>query len=264
MHISQITVYPIKSCLGHDLDRWNLSRRGLSFDREWMVIDENNEMLTQRTHPVLSQITVAPTAAGFRVLIKDKEFDLVELPKGKSQQVMCWSDLCEGFDCGDAIASILSELMGLTVRLVRMAERFERPVDIPSGTSNQLDATASFADGYPLLIIGQGSLDDLNQRLEKPLPMQRFRPNLVIEGSDPFAEDSWRQIQIGDHVIDVVKPCARCVFTCVDQVTGKCGVEPLKTLATYRKFNNEIHFGINAIHHAQGTIGVGDKVSVLK
>jgi uncharacterized protein YcbX len=119
----------------------------------------------------------------------------------------------------------------------------------------------SFADAYPLLLVGEGSLDDLNRRMEQPLPMNRFRPNLVVAGSGPFAEDGWKTIQVGSIVMDIVKPCDRCVTTTIDQATGIAGKDPLRTLAQFRKWNGQVYFGQNVVHRTPGTVNRGDPVT---
>ena len=161
---------------------------------------------------------------------------------------------------GDGAASWFSDAVGKPVRLVRWAEDQMRPV---SKRHTQLDGQVAFADGYPALLISQASLTDLNGRLEIKVPMARFRPNIVVDGCDPFAEDTWQTIRIGNLTLDVVKPCDRCEIVTVDQQTGQVAKEPLKTLASYRREGNKVLFGQNCVHHDWGSLRVGDPVEVL-
>ncbi len=263
MQLARITTHPIKSFQGIDLQDSALDDRGLCWDREWMLVDEQGEMITQRSHPQLSQLGVQREGQSILLRVGSDVHELSMNYSGPSMEVRVWDDVCVGIRNNEEIDAALSTFMGFAVHLVRMQDSWKRPVVIPEGVQTRADATASFSDGYPLLIISEASLDDLNQRLAEPVPMNRFRPNLVINGADAFAEDNWRQIKIGETVIDLVKPCARCVFTCVDQKTGERGKEPLKTLATYRKFDKQILFGMNAIHRSNELLRVGDTVEVL-
>jgi uncharacterized protein YcbX len=157
-------------------------------------------------------------------------------------------------------AEWFSEFLGISCKLVAMTERSIRPVAKEYAVNNDV---VSFADGYPFLLISEATLDDLNSRLATPVPMKRFRPNLVVKGCEPFAEDTWKEIQIGDAKFYVVKPCARCTIPTVDIETGEKGVEPLRTLATYRNFENKVLFGQNLLPASNGTLSVGDAIQII-
>ncbi|MFL5546924.1 MAG: MOSC domain-containing protein, partial [Gemmatimonadales bacterium] len=167
--------------------------------------------------------------------------------------------LCEATWTGEPAARWFSEFLGIPCSMVHMPAESLRPTNPaydPSGSR------VSFADAYPLLLISEESLADLNGRLAQPLPMNRFRPNLTVSGGGPFAEDRWSRVEIGSVVLNLVKPCDRCVITTTDQTTTERGVEPLRTLATYRKVDGKVYFGQNAVHEAPGRLRVGDAVSV--
>ena len=179
---------------------------------------------------------------------------------GHSQAVEIWGESVPGESAGSEADSWLSLALGTPCRLVHMAETTERPVD-PDYAATA--ARVSFADGFPFLLISEGSLQDLNTRLASPVTMARFRPNIVVSGALPFEEDTWREIRIGDLRFEVVKPCARCVMTTVEPTTGEKGKEPMRTLSTYRKQGSNVFFGQNIIHRGTGTLAVGQSVEVL-
>jgi uncharacterized protein YcbX len=172
-----------------------------------------------------------------------------------------WSDRCAAQRGDPSADAWLSDFLGHACRLVFMPDEGVRPVD-PRYAQPQ-DRTA-FSDGFPLLLISQPSLDDLNSRLVEPLPMLRFRPNLVVEGCAPYAEDDWRHIRIGDLPLRVVKPCSRCKITTVDPYTAETGSEPLRTLASYRRQGKQVYFGQNLIHDRPGELALDMPVEVLE
>jgi uncharacterized protein YcbX len=169
-------------------------------------------------------------------------------------EVQVWDDRCLARDLGDEPARWFSSFLGEQVRLVFMPDETFRQIDVDYVPGIR---RVSFADGFPLLLIGEGSLDELNRRLPKPVPMNRFRPNLVLAGSEPFAEDTWASVQIGAVGFDVLKPCSRCVATTVDHDTAEAGKEPLRTLATFRKRGHGVYFGQNLLHQGPGSLAVG-------
>jgi uncharacterized protein YcbX len=181
--------------------------------------------------------------------------------QGSTRNVIVWRDRCPAVDQGPDVARWLSDFLVTDCRLVRMAEEHVRRVDrrYAVGDGDQV----GFADGYPFLLISEESLADLNARLSSPLPMNRFRPNIVVSGGTAFQEDQWRRIRIGDIDFDLVKPCARCVITTTDQATAERGKEPLITLAGFRRSRRGVLFGQNMIHSGPGTIRHGDLVEVL-
>jgi uncharacterized protein YcbX len=260
--LSALYIYPIKSCRGHAVDRALVTPRGLQDDRLFLITDAEGHFLTQREiprmaliEPQLGEELLTLRAPGMSPL------DVERRSSGPAHPVVIWRDRCQAVDQGDAAAAWLSEYLGAAVRLVHLHDDFQRGVD-PTYRRRPDDQT-SFADAFPFLIVGAASLADLNGRLAEQLPMNRFRPNLVVQGSAPFAEDGWPQIQVGDITFDLVKPCARCSITTVDQATGAIGKEPLATLATFRRTaDGKVMFGQNMVSSGTGQIAVGDPVVV--
>jgi uncharacterized protein YcbX len=262
-HVASLHIYPIKSCAGVSVDAATLDRRGLVGDRRFMIVGEDGVFLSQRELPRLALIV--PRIADGAITLSAPGTDTMTTPMvadGPRRTVVVWRDTCDAVDQGHDPSRWLSDHLGVAARLVRLADDFARHVDPVYATSPTDEV--SFADAYPLLLIGEASLADLNTRLAAPLPMNRFRPNVVVRGSEPYAEDTWRDIEIGEVRAAAVKPCARCVTTIVDQSTGERGKEPLRTLATYRRRRDgEVYFGQNVIHANTGTIWVGDPVKWL-
>lgn len=266
MHISEINIYPIKSLGGITLNESKVEERGLAFDRRWMLVDERNQFLTQREFPAMAAIKIVLETDGLVASVEDSSLRVSRLPPTKEiANVKVWRSSVKAQVYGTETNEWFSQILKTKCRLVLMPETAKRRVN-PLYAVRKFWDTVSFADGYPFMLIGRSSLDDLNSRLEIPLPMNRFRPNLVVDGSAPFAEDSWKLIKIGETIFHIVKPCARCVVTTVDQESGeKAGKEPLKTLAMYRTKKGKVMFGQNLIaKNAGGCLRVGDKVEVLK
>jgi uncharacterized protein YcbX len=263
MTLTALNVYPLKSAAGIALDAAELDDFGLRYDRRWMVVDGTGRFVSQREEPRLSLVR---TRIGNDALFLD--FDglttlALPLVDGSTvhRRVTVWRDTVDACDAGDEAARWLSEAFGQRCRIVHMPGNTVRAVDTRYDVGNH---RVAFSDGFPLLLISQGSLDELNTRLPVPLPMNRFRPNLVVAGCAPHAEDTWRRIRIGSVDLAVVKPCARCVATTVDQATGVTGKEPLRTLATYRKEGNNVFFGQNVIHLTRGQLRIGDALHVTE
>lgn len=273
--------YPIKSCSGEVVESVEVGPRGGRGDREFLVTDAaEGAFLTQREHPRLALVTprVSPYTSpivseresvregGADGAVQVLSLDAPEMPHlavnvrgdGARRTVIVWSDRCRAVDQGDEVADWFSNYLGRPARLARMADDFTRRVDSRYATSPT--DQVGFADGYPFLIISEESLADLNRRLDPPLPMNRFRPNLVIRGEEPFVEDRLEAFRIGGVIFRVVKPCARCVITTTDQSTARVGAEPLATLARFRRVGHKILFGQNLTHEGTGTIRVGDAV----
>lgn len=261
MKLSGLYVYPIKSCGGIALDEAILEPRGLAFDRRWMLIDARGRFLSQRTFPALARVRVALMDDGLRVTAPDHEALHVPMrPEGERLPVTVWGDALEAVRVSDAADAWFRAVLGVPCRLVHQPDDALRPTD--PAYSRAGDHT-SLADAFPLLLATTASLADLNARLEAPVPIDRFRPNLVIDGTEAFAEDDWREIRIGELRFRVVKGCARCAVVTTDQQTGTRAKEPLRTLATYRKRNGKTLFGQNLIPDALGTLRIGDPVAVL-
>jgi uncharacterized protein YcbX len=206
---------------------------------------------------------VKPTIRHGFLRVDAPEMPTLELPLNPlaavSTRVTVWDDACDATWLGEQAAHWFSRFLEVSCSLVHMSPETLRPADpayAPDSTR------VSFADAFPFLLISQASLEDLNGRMTEPLPMNRFRPNLVIAGTGPYEEDSWRSIQIGEVPFRIVKPCARCVVTTTDQTTAERGREPLRTLATYRKVDGKVMFGQNAVHSGRGRLRVGDPVVV--
>jgi uncharacterized protein YcbX len=261
--VSNLTYYPIKACRGFDLNETRVERMGLANDRRMMVVTPEGEFLTQREHPKLALVT--PTLSGGSVTLSAPSFEPLKIEVRKSgaeTSVNIWKNKdVHAIDQGDAAAHWLSSWLGTTVRLVHVDERFKRRLNPDYAVSDE-DHTG-FADGYPILIISEESLADLNSRLEVSLPMNRFRPNLVVKGCEPFAEDTWKRILIGGIEMALVKPCPRCVVTTIDKETLKKSKEPLKTLGKYRTREGGAMFGMNVIPLGEGEIRVGMEVGVI-
>lgn len=267
--VSALYTYPIKSCGALAHTQLTLDERGPVWDRRWMVVDSDGVFITQRELPALARIQPAFEGDCLRLSAPKMPDAAVPLQQRDipARSVQVWNDVCEAVDEGDDVAAWLSDYLSEAVRLVRMADGFVRPANTTYAPPN---TAVSFADGFPLLLVSDASLDDLNQHLQSrgkmPVPMSRFRPNVVISGCEAFAEDGWRTITVGGVMMDVVKPCARCVETTVDQATGTIPdpAEPLATLNSYRKQGSKVLFAQNAVHRAPGMLRVGDTVTVME
>ena len=277
MHISEINIYPIKSLKGISLDSAIVEERGLRFDRRWMLTTPDGMFFTQREFPRMATMSVWIEEDGSGLGVAADRFGDVFIPfepdTDKKQQVTIWQSVCEGEIYGAALNEWFSDVLGTDCQLVYMPDDSRRSVNSRFDRGNEV---VSFADGYPLMVLSEATLDDLNMRLDEPLPMNRFRPNLVVSGAEAFAEDEWGKVRIGDAIFRSTKPCERCVITTVDQTRGEfAGKEPLKTLAAYRMAKdviperyeslgvgaNAVLFGQNLIPETPGAaIRVGDAV----
>ncbi|MGY2282351.1 MOSC domain-containing protein [Pseudomonas gingeri] len=267
LRLSALYRYPLKSGKGESLQHSSLDELGLSGDRRWMVVDEaSGRFLTQRAVAGMSQLSALWNAAGGLTLSVPgrSALDVALPPADQSLRgVTIWSDTLRVPDAGDEAAAWLSGFIGKPVRLVHVP--LERARITQPGYGRDDDRVA-FADGFPLLLIGQASLEDLSHKVGRPLEMLRFRPNLVIEGSTAFAEDQWKRIRIGDVEFRVVKPCSRCILTTIDPQSGERSAdrEPLTTLKTYREQDGDVMFGQNLVNDGQGRLEVGMPVTVLE
>jgi len=257
--VSQLVIYPIKSCGGVPVSEAVVERRGFQHDRRWMIVDADHRFMTQRKHPKLALIQVringkvleisAPNAAPITLPL--------ELPGTGTFEATVWDDTVRAIPGGSKAQAWFTEVLQVDCQPVYMPDESARLVDPHLARNRQL---VSFADGFPFLLISEASLEDLNGRLTTPVPMNRFRPSLVIRGCTPFEEDTWKSFRIGETIFHIAKPCSRCVTTTVDQSTGIMGREPLATLARYRKKDGEVLFGQNLIQEGGGRIRVGDAV----
>lgn len=266
MYLSELNIYPIKSLKGIALESAVVEDRGLQYDRRWMLVDENRQFITQREVPRMATVNIVVDRDGLTASVNGNSVSVSALPEtGETATVKIWNSTVKGAFYEPAVDEWFSDAIGFKCRLVVMPETSKRIVS-PDYAVRRFEDTVSFADGYPFLLLGEGSLADLNSRLEVPVPMNRFRPNFVVAGSQPFEEDTWKRIRIGSTEFHIVKPCARCVLTTVDQTTGeKNGKEPLKTLSEYRNRNGNVLFGQNLIaDKSGGTVRVGDEVEVIE
>jgi hypothetical protein len=267
MIISGLYIYPIKSCRGIALKWAEVTARGLAGDREMMVVDRRGKFITQRQFPQLA--TVQVNLVGDRLTLSTATLPPINVPStlnGEERVVEVWNDSCRAIDQGEEIAQWFSELLHTSdCRLVRQSPHHPRRIAARYRQSE--GDRVSFADGFPILLIQSASLDELNRQLAPyaPLPMARFRPNVIVEGDRPFAEDDWFEITLGALPMTAVKACTRCVITTTDQTTGDRdgSGEPLVTLGKFRQFQKgKIIFGENVIPKETGWLGVGDRVVV--
>ncbi len=261
--LSSLIYYPIKACRGHEVESWNVERMGLDADRRMMVVTPEGEFLTQRNYAKLA--LVSPKLHQGVLTLSAPKFDSIRVSVQRSGPIVpvnVWkSKGVSAVDQGEEAAQWFSDWLGDSVRLVHIADGYHRLVNEEYAVNE--DDHTGFADGYPILVTSEESLQDLNSRLESPIPMNRFRPNLVVKGCDAFMEDTWNQIRIGDVKIAIVKPCARCEVTTIDKETLERSKEPLKTLGKYRKQKLGAIFGQNAIPHNEGRLQLGMTVEVL-
>lgn len=260
MHLSGLVVYPIKSCAGVPVTEWPVDPGGLRYDRSYMVVDGEGRFLTQREFPRLALVRPRSDGDSWILDVDGVECQVpVEPSPGAERTVVVWDHVGPAIDAGDTAASALSELLGVAVRLVALSPQHRRRVDPGFGAD---DVTVGFVDAFPVLLTTESSLADLDARMPAPLPMTRFRPNLVIAGSPAWAEDGWRDVTVADVSVELVKPCSRCAITTVDPSRGvRDGGEPLRTLGTFRRGDRGVLFGWNGVPRSVGIVSVGDQVT---
>lgn len=260
MHLTLtgLHVYPVKSCGGFRAGSWDVDEFGLRLDRRWMVVNERGHFHTQRTRPRLGQVRTALSGQTLTLEAPGMESIAVAPGGGDTLAVGIWDDVCVAEQCERHASEWMSDLLGETAQLVYMPDATRR---ITRRRREASFGRVGFQDAYPFLLIGSASLDDLNARLDTPLPMNRFRPNLVIGGGGAYAEDTWNGCRIGEVDLLVTKPCARCKIPTIDQETGEAGKEPLRTLALYRRVGDGVTFGVNLSHQNAGTLHIGDAVT---
>ena len=259
--ITELNLYPVKSCAGISLREATLTPAGLMtqniYDREWMVVDAQGEFMTQREHPKMALIaprikadTLELRAPG--MLRLEVPLDLPHPDDARTVDVKVWSDTVQAYDCDDTTATWFSNYLGVPCRLVRFHAEAKRIAN--TKWTNGIEAPTLFSDGYPVLVVSEASLQDLNDKLKaqgrEPLPMNRFRPNLVVNGIEAFEEDYTDTFTVGRAKLKPVKPCPRCPMPSINQATGEFGPDPLDILSTYRansKVDGGITFGMNAI-----------------
>lgn len=268
--LASITLYPVKSAAGVDLDASRIEARGLVGDRRWMVVDPEGQCLTGREHPRIVLVRARYGDSGLRLEAPGRPPTTVPravpeagLEEAGPRQVRIWGEDCHGVDAGEEAADWFGALLETPVRLVEMTDDCLRPPDPDVARPGDL---VSFADCFPVLVIGRSSLDELNARLAAPTSMRRFRPNLVVEGAPPFAEDHWWRLRIGEVEFEGAENCERCAFPTIDPETGVKDPErePMRTLATFRRRpEGGVFLGQNLIPRTFGTVRVGDEVEVL-
>ena len=260
--VSQLIYYPIKACRGVEVDASRVERMGLEHDRRMMVVTHEGEFLTQREYPRLALVN--PRLEDGTLELCAPGYDSIRIglqTSGTPWPVNIWkSQGVHAIDQGEEAADWFSEWLRTPVRLVHVADGYRRTVNEKYAVNS--DDHTAFADGYPILLTSEEGLQDLNSRLDGPVPMNRFRPNVVVKGCEPFAEDTWNRIRIGDVQLAVVKPCARCEVTTIDKDTLERSKEPLKTLGRFRKQELGAIFGQNVIPLNEGTIRLGMPVEV--
>lgn len=253
--IASIHIYPIKSLGGFSVQEVRLTDRGLEHDRRWMLVDPDGRFLSQRECPPMACLHCAPQDNGFRVT-DVRNMHMVDVPwsltDAERVTAKLWDDEVELLFGHATMHQWFSNALQRPVRLGYMPDSTLRTTD-----PRYAHVPVALNDAFPALIISQVSLDELNTRLETPVPMERFRPNFVIAGGKPFQEDDWKEITIGATRLTVVKPCFRCVITTTDQRTGERSLEPLRTLATYRSEGNKVRFGMNATFTGRGVVKAG-------
>ncbi len=259
--LTELNLYPIKSCAGIALREATLTAAGLMsehiYDREWMVVDAGGRFITQRDYPNMALIT--PRIQSDTLEVRAPGMLRLDIPLGlpdpadaRTIDVQVWNDTVTAYDCDELTAAWFSNAIGVPCRLVRFHPDAKRIASM--AWTDGVEAPALFADAFPVLVIGQASLDDLNEKLvtqgRTPLPMNRFRPNIVIDGIGAYEEDYSAAFDFGSSVLTPVKPCARCTIPSVDQASGTRGPDPLDILCSYRtnpKVDGGITFGMNAI-----------------
>jgi uncharacterized protein YcbX len=262
-YLSQLFVYPVKSCAGIRVEQWPVVETGLLYDRKWMLIDANQQFLSQRTLPKMALIQ--PTLTAESVILSAPGMSNIQFPlnseNGETIASQVWHDTCRARVVSAEVDAWVSEFLQTPCRLVYQPLEAIRAVDSQyAHASDQV----SFADGFPFLILSESSLNALNQKANLDLTMARFRPNLVIADCEAYAEDSWRGIRIGEIDFRLPKPCSRCAVPGIDPHTAQSSKAPLQALNQFRRWQGKIYFGQNALHDQLGTLQVGDKVVVTQ
>lgn len=262
-YLKRIRIYPIKACAGTDVQEARTGKRGLCYDRRWLLVNEQGSDLHQFDYPRLASIVVSLTDDSLLVQAPGMSPLHIPLqsPSSVPLAVQWFQGSCEASPVSKQADAWFQTFLHVPCQLVFMPETAQHPVEPGYEVDHDLAAFTSFH----YHVLGEGSLEELNQRLETPVPLERFRPNLLIAGTPPFAEDSWRTIRMNKLLFHVVKPCDRCAITTVDPVKGvMTGKEPLQTLARYRTFEKKVLFGQYLLSGEDGMVHVGDAVEVLE
>lgn len=256
IEVAALQIYPIKSCRPTTVDNWAVEQRGFRHDRRWMIIDKDGRFRTRREMPILARIE--PHIQRDTLTLKKeglKEISVPLIPEGPEIDVQIWNATPKATAVSREADAWVSEAVGEESRLVYMSETSRRDLAASYNSGNDI---VSFADAFPILVLSYESVDDLNSRLDSPITFHRFRPNLLLKGCKPYEEDSWKRIQIGDVVLRAARTDIRCLVTTQDPLTGEVlGQEPLRTLATYRRVENGVIFGMYYVPEKLGEISVG-------
>ena len=259
--LSDIFIYPVKSLDGIKVSNWPVNEKGLLHDRKWMLIDSNNQFLSQRRLPKMVLIKTQLTDS--ELILSTSISGSISLPlypdDGDVCDITIWNDQCSAKTTTTVADQWLSDFLGLDCRLVYQPDEVVRPVDPDYATATD---KVYFSDGFPFLILSKASLNSLNLAMGLQLPIQRFRPNLVISNCESYAEDSWREITINGIGFRLPKPCSRCSVPTIDIETAQTNKEPLTTLNRLRKWNKHVYFGQNALHNTQGELSTGNTVEI--
>lgn len=262
MIVESLFIHPVKACRAVPVLEAELLSTGLRHDREFLVVDEHGMFITQREVPALARL--AATVDDGRLSLSGDDGRVVEVPfdvAGPDVEVEIWGDKLLATDCGAAAAGLLTNFAGTSARLVRMRDGFKREVDPDYAEQGDI---VGFADGFPLLVTTAAAIAAARDAIGPEVDARRFRPNIVVAGAEAFAEDDWQTLEIGETVVDLVKPCARCRVLDVDPDTGRGGGSVLKGLARFRTRDHKVLFGQNGIPRKLGRVAVGDPVRVLR
>ncbi|MEL6686405.1 MAG: MOSC N-terminal beta barrel domain-containing protein [Pseudomonadota bacterium] len=268
MNVKSLHIYPIKSSRGFSLDMARVEREGFEGDRRWVLINRDDRFISQRTHPDLAKLSLAITSSGLSLTFDGDQLE-IDNPDGNLANFTVWNDEATGYLADDSVNDWFSDRLGEPLRLAFMGKGAGR--DHESSATGEV-LPVSYADGYPILIANEASLDALNDYLgseEPDLPMARFRPNIVVEGAEAWAEDGWARVRIGDLEIDVIKPCTRCVMTTLNPMTGEDeGDAVMRAMIALRRSADKalkgVLFGMNAAPKNLREIRVGDRIEVLE
>ncbi|KAF3984516.1 MAG: MOSC domain-containing protein [Methylococcales symbiont of Hymedesmia sp. n. MRB-2018] len=260
--LSDIYVYPVKSLAGIKVSKWPVTTKGLLYDRKWMLIDSNNQFLSQRQIPKMALIQTQLTHS--KLILSMHSTDSISLPinatTGDSCNITIWGDTCMAKQTSLKVNQKLSDFLNIQCQLVYQPDDIVRPVD--PNYSKKTDQI-NFSDGFPFLLTSEASMTALNKEMNLELSIERFRPNLVISQCEPYAEDSWRKISINSIDFRLPKPCSRCAIPTIDPTTANTGKEPLRTLNRLRKWNKQVYFGQNALHDQSGELAIGSEVHIV-
>ncbi|HEY0866837.1 MAG TPA: MOSC N-terminal beta barrel domain-containing protein [Fimbriimonas sp.] len=254
--IQSLHAYPVKSLRGVDLSTADVEAQGFRHDRRWMLVDENGQFMSQRSLARMATVGTRMVGDGIEVFQEGREsLRIPPTPQDETVRISVWSFEAKARAVGQEADAWFSDALGQACRLVALPLSRRRTIHPHYGPGE-----IAFADAMPILVASQASLDLLNSKLDLPVPMNRFRANLILAGTPAHAEDEWERIQIGGVTLRRTKKCGRCLVTTTDQRTGERGTEPLRTLAEYRQEGNTVYFGCYYVPETLGTVKVGEEV----